>query len=349
MDWHFPRSVYSIGLMCSAAAERGVAVEHVLAGSGISSSALSDPSTEVLPRQELIVISNIAEQIGDQDGIGLEIGAPFHISAYGVLAFALASCSTLRELIDLGNRYSQLAFALTDRCYEENSGKMHIIFQDNHLPEAIRSIVVERDLAALVNIGTELFFLPLPIETLSLRQPQPAYAELFLQHLGVEPTFGAAQNAIIVDAEVLDLPLPQANPQALQYWDTQLQAILRGKQERTGTAGKVRTILSRNPGVAPDMEAIGAELCTTSRNLRRQLAAEGTSFRALVDEFREALAEELLTTARLTVEQVAERLGYSEASSFTNAFRRWKGMPPQEWRSGKTINSAVRAQKDKLV
>ena len=70
----------------------------------------------------------------------------------------------------------------------------------------------------------------------------------------------------------------------------------------------------------------------TPRTLRRRLLDEGTSYRALCDEAREALAEELLAAPLLAVERIAERLGYANASSFILAFKRWKGQPPQAYR-----------------
>ena len=66
------------------------------------------------------------------------------------------------------------------------------------------------------------------------------------------------------------------------------------------------------------------------RTLRRQLADEGVSFRTIVLQTNEQLAEELLKRG-LTVEQVADRIGYSEASSFVHAFTRWKGVAPRRW------------------
>jgi AraC-like DNA-binding protein len=70
----------------------------------------------------------------------------------------------------------------------------------------------------------------------------------------------------------------------------------------------------------------------SSRTLRERLAAERTSYRELLDEIRERLAEEMLTEG-LTVAQAAERLGYQEVSSFSHAFRRWKGMGPRAYRT----------------
>jgi AraC-like DNA-binding protein len=72
----------------------------------------------------------------------------------------------------------------------------------------------------------------------------------------------------------------------------------------------------------------------SSRTLRRRLDEEGTSFRSLLEEVRQALAEELLATGGLSLEEIAERLGYGEVSNFIHAFKRWKGVPPRQYRLG---------------
>src|SRR2546430_12620944 len=69
-----------------------------------------------------------------------------------------------------------------------------------------------------------------------------------------------------------------------------------------------------------------------TRTLHRHLAAEDTTFRLLVGEVRGALAEGMLSH-RMTVAEVAERLGYAEVASFSRAFKRWKGTPPSAYRA----------------
>jgi AraC-like DNA-binding protein len=96
-------------------------------------------------------------------------------------------------------------------------------------------------------------------------------------------------------------------------------------------SGRVRDVLLREPRHIPGQEDVAAALHVSARTLRRHLDEEGTSFRAVVEQTREYLAEELLVTAGLSVEQVADRLGYSESSSFVHAFRRWKGASPGRW------------------
>ena len=68
------------------------------------------------------------------------------------------------------------------------------------------------------------------------------------------------------------------------------------------------------------------------------------SFRSLLEEVRSTLAEELMTTASLTHGEIAERLGYADVTTFIEAFRRWKGVPPSEFRklNGLSAQSARR-------
>ena len=70
------------------------------------------------------------------------------------------------------------------------------------------------------------------------------------------------------------------------------------------------------------------------RTLSRRLRAEGTAFRRLSDEVRFEIACRLLLNPRMTFCQIATTLGFSEASAFTRAFRRWSGQTPTAWRAG---------------
>jgi AraC-like DNA-binding protein len=68
------------------------------------------------------------------------------------------------------------------------------------------------------------------------------------------------------------------------------------------------------------------------RTLNRRLRAQGTTFKALVDETRYEVARQLLRDTRIPVAQVAAALDYSDPASFDRAFRRWSGTTPSAWR-----------------
>ncbi|NQD95507.1 hypothetical protein HP532_22885 [Pseudomonas sp. CrR25] len=91
----------------------------------------------------------------------------------------------------------------------------------------------------------------------------------------------------------------------MQLCETQCQALLAKYRNRDGLAGRVRDRLLRTPGRLANME-LGA---ASSRTLRRRLDEQGTTFRLLQEDAHQALAEELLATGGLILEEIAERLG----------------------------------------
>ena len=69
------------------------------------------------------------------------------------------------------------------------------------------------------------------------------------------------------------------------------------------------------------------------RSLARRLAREKIEFRCLVEEVRYEIARQLISDTSLPMSEVAAILGYSEASAFTRAFRRWSDTTPRSWRA----------------
>ncbi len=68
----------------------------------------------------------------------------------------------------------------------------------------------------------------------------------------------------------------------------------------------------------------------SKRTLTRKLTEQGTSYSRLLEEARCDRALELLRSA-LSLEQIAERLGYSDAANFGRAFRRWTSKSPRTY------------------
>lgn len=126
--------------------------------------------------------------------------------------------------------------------------------------------------------------------------------------------------------------LPQANPVTARLCEEQCHQLLVQRHSRGGMAARVRRRLLQQPGRYPDMEALAEEMHMSSRTLRRHLGKEGTGYQELMDEVRRMLAEQWLTLGILTLEEISERLGYSELSNFIHAFRRWTGQSPARFR-----------------
>ncbi len=78
--------------------------------------------------------------------------------------------------------------------------------------------------------------------------------------------------------------------------------------------------------------AVAQGLGMSSRTLTRRLAKDGLTYQGLLDEVRRKLALQYLKDRRINIKKVADLLGYSEASAFYRAFRRWTDSSPAQHR-----------------
>ncbi|MCO6059275.1 AraC family transcriptional regulator [Pseudomonas sp. MOB-449] len=326
------RSAISVQLMTQFGLDQGLTLEQCLAGTGLDWRLLGDPGAEIDTVQELELLRNLARHLGQYPGMGLQAGRRYRLNTYGIWGFALLSSATYRSAVQLGLRYLDLTYSFHNMRLEEQGDDALLILEEQDQPDDLRAFLLERDVAGALSVHRDLVNCELPVHRADFRIPEPADVTPWHELLGVTPHFGASTNCIVFSRSLLDLPLPGANPQVAQHCEEQCKAILARRRQRAGFAGRIRDLLLARPGQLPDMERLAQALHMTSRTLRRKLAAEDTSFRQLQEEVLGALAEELLSSTSLRLEEIAERLGYGEVSNFIHAFKRWKGITPRQYR-----------------
>jgi AraC-like DNA-binding protein len=113
--------------------------------------------------------------------------------------------------------------------------------------------------------------------------------------------------------------------------EQQCQALLEQKQSLTGVAFEIRSLMLKY-GMQISMEFVAQKMSMTSRTLHRQLKTQNTSWRAIRDSVRCAMAEELLSAGNIQLEEIAERLGFSDGANFSHAFKRWRGVSPLQFK-----------------
>lgn len=330
--WEGKRSAHSVLLLTNAAKKYGFGTSDCLKNTTIDPAILKDPSAEISAIQELQVIENIVDGIGDVPGFALEVGSHYHLTTYGIWGFVFTSSSTLRSAVEFGLRYVTLTFAFSNISLEESGDLACLCLDDADLPEKIKRFVVERDSAAILNIYRELFSQSIPFEAIHFKYPAPKDASVFDHAFGISPKFDQDKNGTFFHRRLLDAALPTANAATRKIFEAQCQRLLQQRESDVGLAHKVRQRLLENIGGKVDMESVAESLGISTRTLRRQLSAEGSSFRTLLEEVREILACELIKTTNLPLEEIALRVGYSETSNFFHAFKRWKGVTPNVFR-----------------
>jgi AraC-like DNA-binding protein len=330
-DWDFPRSTASILLMTRFAEDRGASVGELLRGTSLDPDQLLDPALQVDARQELAVVRNVVRELGGSDDTALSLGRKYHVTTFGIFGFACISSPTFRDAIAFSLRYLDLTFTFCIPHASVEDGYLALIMNDERVPDDVARFLLLRDLTAIYMVAREL--LPeVSLRALDFRHDEPDTVDSYVDAFGVVPAFSASRNVAALDVALLDEPLPQANEHTVAICEDQCRRLVARRRERFGVAQDVRERLIRVGGAGSGMDAgmdsVARGLNLSPRTLRRRLTEAGTSYRALVDEVRQALAEELLATGALSVEDVAFRLGYAEASSFIAAFKRWKGVTP---------------------
>lgn len=330
--WDFPRPVATTRLVLELAAGHGLDAATCLAGSGITRDQLEDPAGAVLPAQELRVFRNLLAALGDDRGLGLALGHRTHPQAYGLWGFAILSSPTVGGAVDMGLRFLRLTSSYCRIRPVLTATDAILVIDDGELPEDLRTFLVESTVAALITMQYDLDRARVPVKSLRLKGPPPPYAGRYRELFGVQPLFDQDENALAIDLHCLGLQLPQGNALTQRYCEEECQRLLQRRRLLGGLAGQVRDHLARHVAQLPGMPEVAAALALHPRTLRRRLADEGVDFASLAEEVRRAVAEELLLTTNLSLEEIASRLGYSEPSAFTRAFKRWQGMAPREFR-----------------
>mgnify|MGYP001573086771 FL=1 len=169
------------------------------------------------------------------------------------------------------------------------------------------------------------------VSAVRLTRPAPPRPTRHEALFGAPVQFGCRAAALELPRTVWQAVMPNA--------DTALQRTLRELAERLGlgTQGSdlEQALRARLRASLPqgDAEAAGAAKAVglSARTLHRRLQELGTTWREVLDRFREAEAERLLA-GDTALAELALKLGFSDQTAWNRAFRRWKGVSPTEWR-----------------
>jgi AraC-like DNA-binding protein len=329
--WSLPRAAASAQIMIRLAGELGLPRAWCVAGAELSRADLSDPAREIEGRQELIVLRNVLRALPASVPFGFLAGLRYHAATHGMWGLAVISSPDARTAIGVALRYFELTFSFNRLDFEVSGDEARLLYDDADNPEELRGALVARDVGALVALQRELTGKVEPARALSFRAPQPAYADPFQPLFGVAPQYGAARNCVAFDTALLDAPQPRPDVHSFVLGEAQCRELLAQRSMHGAIADRIRHRLTRTTDMFPSMPTVASELGMSTRTLRNRLLREATSYRALVDEVREALAVQMLASDE-KVDTIAERLRYNDTSSFIAAFKRWKGAPPRRYR-----------------
>lgn len=306
-------------------------------GAGSSSAAMStDPShRDRAPSFSLAEFVALTERASRERGnpwLGWSIGLEFDLAAVGDVGLAILSARTLRGALQRFVDYFTILQDTAEIGLSVSGGEASFTYRipdpdiwPRHQDALFTLAIVAKVIRDSVGAGWSDVQIYLEADGAQTRTEAAKV-------LGARCSFGAETNAIRFPAAMLDGPLRFAGgARALDH--AKLTRDVAVTRRRLPAALRVRTTIFQelNDG-AFSQERVARALGMSSRTLRRRLAEEGVCFQQLLDDCRMRLAAfEFRVRRHTSIAQTALRLGYSEHSTFTRAFSRWSGMPPQDY------------------
>lgn len=307
----------------------GTAVEPVFAGTGVRPEDLR-PDAFVPFGAVPLLLERAAGMSGCTD-LGLRLGRMQTLAAFGPAGPIMAAAATLGEAladlvaIQIGN--STAATVYLNRVGDDVALGYGGYRSDVVISPQLHDLALAAGCSFLRELTRDAVR---PLELLTMR-PAPSDAAPWIRLGNCPVRFGQSETCLILPRAALAFRLPTANRATHDALLARFAPLIAeapwGPGVEVGHA--LRSALLRGRAGMPE---IAAQLGTTPRTLRRALAAEGTTFEAIRDRVRFAMASELLALTPLPLGDIALTLGFATPSAFVRAFRRWTGRAPSAWR-----------------
>jgi len=275
-----------------------------------------------------------ARELTGEPGLGFHLGFRMPISAHGYVGFAAMIAANLRQAIELACQFAPTRSSALSLRLEQRGGDAAIVIDEAYPLGEARDVIIIAFLVGLWKLGNTITGQQLPA-VVEFEFAEPEYFNRFKALLPIQARFSRPAHQLSFGAAFLDLPLVQADPAGLRLAQEQCERELTELRWRGGLHAQVEALVLLRAGGYRTLAEVARELHTSSRTLKRKLSAQGTSYSELLDRARRAEATRLLPS-ELSVEQIALRLGYSDAANFTRAFRRWTGKTPAAGRSARS-------------
>ena len=308
----------------------GVSKEQLLAGAAEPPN-LRDPGAR-LPLQDFVDIVRRAIKLSGAPWLGWDFGATLTLSSHGFLGYAAMSSETLRDAVELAVKFFRTRTTVVDRQLKVEGATAILHLDELVALHDIQPFVVESLFSSFHFMGLKLLGeVPMDGE-LRFAFPEPDYYQRMKQLIPVPVLFDCAYNQMRFPASRLDQRLRFADPRLAKMAEAQCEQEMANIKSPPKLLNQVRRIILAQSGRFPSVDEAASDLHMSSRTLKRKLQQLGTSYQTILDDLRKGLAVEYLTQTEITVDDIAVQLGYSDASNFARAFRRWTGRSPSDYR-----------------
>ncbi|HVI32710.1 AraC family transcriptional regulator [Phenylobacterium sp.] len=327
---------YKIATLIDVVAGHGLAAETVLTGTGLSPADVADPHTLTSIRQYLTACENVVTA-GVDLSVAYDVGAHLHLSAYGMYGYALMCSPTMRDFFEFAVRYHPLATPIQQLGWRQDGDLAIWSFTEIYgdlMSHDLRNFLLRQQMMMTSTHMRDVMGVHAHPIRASFGLPDIGRTAADEATLGCPCLFGQPAHELHYSASVLDQAPELANRLTRAMLEDTCDRLVGQAKMTTGVAGDVYQLLMLAPNGFPSMQAVAQRLGMTERTLRRRLDEAGQTYATIVDDVRRTLTLEYLTTTRISADDIAWKVGFSDSSNLRRAVKRWTGRTFAEVRRG---------------
>ncbi len=294
---------------------------------------LLDTASKAILNNQHQLLCDIFEFLGEMPGweeLGFKMGSLIPSTAYSNITMGMRIAPTYKDSLRLVSSFHHMSAPLVYYSFNERDARFEIGFRlpmsGNAEALLVSAVVsqIDNDLSKIT--GEENNF-----KNVCLTPSSEPLKQLYKKYLSVTPDTTHSNNVIEFYPELIEQPNPFADPQTFDQFLTQCEEMKTTSTAVLSLYNMAQDIIMANINAPPDLSELACRLNVTPRQLRSSLSNEGSSYRKIIRDCRVAYASQLFNNAKLSVSEVAYRLGYSDVATFSHSFKRWTGKNPSQF------------------
>lgn len=316
-------------LLCETLRRHALDVPALLAAAGLHPDCIGEAAPPVNCPQVLTLLRLVNHQCRDPL-LPIEWGRRMRPNTHGNVGTAIFASSTVRQGLRTAVELAPLRSTAMRLNLREDSQWARLEWQPALPVHGLADFLATVVAFVAIEVLRGLLGRRIARVCVEFPFPPPVWAQDRRQHCPSEAQFHAPQLAFRLPREFLDLAVPSADAHTHKMAMRQCHLELRGTKSKLSE--RMVAFLAGHAGVYPSLEATARHFHVSPRTLRRTLRQEGESFQGLLDQVRMDAARFMLRESGLSVQQIADAVGYGDPSNFIRAFRRHAGETPMMFR-----------------
>ncbi len=318
------------------ALDKGIESRLILEGTGLNENDLLDLKNDIFVEQEFRITRNLIK-LAPEPETPWDLGQYFNTNAHGILGDLVASAPTIGDFVGAIIEFDIISSSYFRLYSEIKNDRMRVYPVENYIPDDLLSFLIERDISAGISATRSRFSADLNemISAISFSHPERTDPEKYRQVFVNNILFNQSTTFIDVYLPALDFVLPGNHQKSfvLLRQQCQLESSLK-REDRFFVSDKVKLYIQMKKGNV-NLPETAKWLKMSKRSLSRVLSEEGTSFRKIRNQYIFQQSLYFLKDPEMTVERVADELGFSETCAFSRAFQKWTGITPSQYKKSK--------------